>query len=133
MLPYPTELRARVVAAVEQGEYPIPEIASLFSVGKTFIKKMLRLHRRGESLAPRRGEREQPLLQEKELAVLKAAIEEQPDATLPELAQMLAAKRQLVVSPSTICRAAQKLNLPRKKKALAPVSGTKNNARSFVG
>ena len=29
-----------MVAAVEQGEFSIPEIASLFSVGKTFIKKM---------------------------------------------------------------------------------------------
>lgn len=133
MLPYPKELRARVVAAVEQGEFSIPEIASLFSVGKTFIKKMLRLHRAGESLVPRCGAREQPLLKEKELAVLKQAIGEQPDATLPELAQVLAEKRQIVVSPSTICRAAQKLELPRKKKAWPPVSGTKNSARSFAG
>ena len=120
MLPYPKELRARVVAAVEQGEFSIPEIASLFSVGKTFIKKMLRLHRTGASLAPRRGNREQPLLKEKERAVLKQAIAEQPDATLPELAQVLAEKRQVVVSTSTICRAAQKLQLPRKKKSGRP-------------
>ena len=133
MLPYPKELRERVVAAVEQGEFSIPEIARLFSVGKTFIKKMLRLHRTGESLAPRRGNREQPLLQEKELAVLTQAIAEQPDATLPELAQVLAEKRQVVVSTATICRAAQKLQLPRKKKAWAPVSGTKNSAKGFAG
>lgn len=133
MLPYPKELRARVVAAVEQGEFSIPEIARLFNVGKTFIKKMLRLHRAGESLEPRRGAREQPLLKEKELALLQQAIERQPDATLPELVQVLAEKRQLVVSPSTICRAAQKLNLPRKKKVSGPVSGTKNNAKSFAG
>jgi transposase len=133
MLPYPKELRARVVAAVEQGEFSIPEIARLFSVGTTFIKKMLRLHRAGESLAPRRGAREQPLLKEKELAVLKQAMAERPDATLPELAQVLAEKRQVVVSLSTVCRAVQKLSLPRKKKAWPPVSGTKNSAKSFAG
>ena len=37
----------RVVAAVEQGEDAIPEIARLFNVGKAFVKKMLRRHRAG--------------------------------------------------------------------------------------
>ncbi len=44
---YPPELRSRVVAAVEQDELTIAEIASVFSVGLTFIKKMLRLQRAG--------------------------------------------------------------------------------------
>ena len=37
----PKELRTRVVAAVEQGDLPIVEIATLFGVGMTFVKKML--------------------------------------------------------------------------------------------
>ena len=48
MVPYPQELRTRVVAAVEQGEMTIGEVARVFSVGVTFVKKMLRLHRAGE-------------------------------------------------------------------------------------
>lgn len=92
---------------------------------------MLRLHRAGESLEPRRGEREQPLLKEKELALLKQAMAERPDATLPELAQVLAEKRQLVVSPSTVCRAAQKLNLPRKKKAW-PLQALRLPGRTYL-
>jgi hypothetical protein len=32
-----------VVAAVEQGEMTIGEVARVFSVGVTFVKKMLRL------------------------------------------------------------------------------------------
>jgi transposase len=55
MVPYPKELRTRVVAAVEQGDFPIAEIATLFGVGMTFVKKMLRRHRAGEDLAPRHG------------------------------------------------------------------------------
>jgi len=52
---YPKELRARVVTAAEQGEYTIAEIARMFSIGVTFVKKMLKLHREGEALAPRHG------------------------------------------------------------------------------
>ena len=55
MAPYPKELGIRVVVAVEQGEMTIGEVAAVFSVGMTFVKKMLRLQRAGEDLAPFRG------------------------------------------------------------------------------
>jgi transposase-like protein len=55
MTPYPKELRVRVVAAVAEGRFAIPEIARLFQVGVTFIKKRLTLHRAGDPLAPRHG------------------------------------------------------------------------------
>jgi transposase len=49
MIPYPKELRAGVVAAVEAGEFTIAEVANLFSVSLAFVKKMLKLHRAGDS------------------------------------------------------------------------------------
>lgn len=55
MRPYPKELRVRVVAAIEQGEFTRAEIASLCGVGVTFIKRMLGLQRAGQDLAPRQG------------------------------------------------------------------------------
>ena len=55
MAPYPKELRVRVVAAVEEGRFAIPEIVRLFQVGVTFIKKLLTLHRAGDPLDPRHG------------------------------------------------------------------------------
>ena len=78
MRSYPKELRSRGVAAVEQGELTIRDIAQVFSVGLTFVKKMLRLHRAGEDLAPRHGEGPTPLLQEPERALLRAAVAQQP-------------------------------------------------------
>lgn len=120
MQPYPQELRVRVVAAVEQGEHSIPEIASLFSVGVTFVKKMLRLHRAGDDLAPRQGGGPKPALKEPEHQVLRAHIAAQPDASLAELQQVLVAQRAVCVSPATICRALQALHLPRKKELLRP-------------
>lgn len=126
MLPYPKELRVRVVAAVEQGEHSIAEIASLFDVGLTFVKKMLRLHRAGDDLAPRHGGGSQPSLQEPERALLRAAIAEQPDASLAELQQMLAEKRQVSVSQTTVCRVLQELGLPRKKRVFSPRNAMKS-------
>jgi transposase len=123
MRPYPTELRTRVVAAVEQGDLPIAEIATLFGVGMTFIKKMLRLHRAGEDLAPRHGGGPEPKLQEPERALLRAAIEQQPDATLAELQTRLAEHGSRRVSVPTICRTLSQLKLPRKKKSPRPGAG----------
>ena len=117
MTPYPTELRVRVVAAVEDGGLSIPEAARIFQVGLTFIKKMLRLHRAGESLEPRHGGGPVPLLQEKELTLLRHELKARPDATLEELQHVLIAQCHATASLSTISRSLQELNLPRKKKS----------------
>jgi transposase len=123
MVPYPKELRTRVVAAVERGDVPLAEIATLFGVGMTFVKKMLRLHRAGEDLTPRHGGGPEPKLQEPERALLRAEIEKQPDATLAELQTVLAEHGSSRVSVSTICRALSQLKLPRKKKSLRHGTG----------
>jgi transposase len=116
MAPYPKELRVRVVAAVAEGRFSIPEIARLFQVGVTFIKKMLKLHRAGDPLDPRHGGGPVPVLQEQETTRLRQEIQARPDATLEELQQVLAATCQARVSLSTISRRLQVLHLPRKKK-----------------
>ena len=125
MGPYPTELRTRVVAAVEHGDFTIAEIATLFGVGMTFVKKMLRLHRAGEDLAPRHGGGPEPKLQGAERALLRAAIEKQPDATLAELQTRLAEHGSRRVSVPTICRTLSQLKLPRKKKSPRRGAGRK--------
>jgi transposase len=118
MTPYPIELRVRVVAAVEEGGLSIPEAARIFQVGLTFIKKMLKLHRAGESLAPRHGGGPVPLLQEPETTVLRQELTARPDATLEELQAVLTAHCRTTASLSTISRGLQALNLPRKKKSV---------------
>jgi len=117
MAPYPKALRVRVVAAVEEGNLSIPETARIFQVGVTFIKKMLKLYRAGESLDPRHGGGPVPLLQEKETVLLRQEISACPDATLEELQKVLADKCQATASLSTISRSLQGLHLPRKKKS----------------
>jgi len=80
MKPYPLELRLRVVAAYEEGQGTIFEIAALFHVGLTFIKKALRLSRNGESLEPKHGGGAKPSLNEVNLEVLRAAVETRPES-----------------------------------------------------
>jgi len=117
MSAYPKELRTRVVGAVEQGDLTIAEISQLFGVGPTFIKKMLRLHRAGNDLAPRHGGGPPARLQEQERELLRQEGRTHPDVTLEELQNRLAEHRQVIASRSTICRALQHLALPRKKKS----------------
>ena len=107
----------RVVAAVEEGGLSIPAAARLFQVGLTFIKKMLRLQRAGESLKPRHGGGPVPRLQEQERTRLRQELKAHPDATLAELQQVLTAHCHTTASLSTISRSLQVLNLPRKKKS----------------
>lgn len=130
MRPYPQELRVRVVAAVEQGELSISEVVSLFNVGKTFVKKMLRLHRNGDDLAPRHGGGPAPSIQAAEQVFLREQIAEQPDASLEELKTALLDQLQVSVSQATVSRALQALNLPRKKKVFSPRSVTKSGETS---
>jgi transposase len=130
MSPYPLELRTRVVAAAEEGEHSIPEVARLFNVGVFFVKKMLRLSRAGEDLAPRHGGGGEPLLKEKELAFLRQEVEKLPDSTLDELQTALDEKCGVKASHPTISRALKQLNLPRKKKVLSIRNGTKRRAKN---
>jgi transposase len=103
--------------AVEQGEMTIGEVAEVFSVGKTFVKKMLRLQRAGEDLAPRQSGGSAPKLTDSDRAVLREAVAEQADVTLAECQAILATHGSGRVSLPTICRALQQLQLPRKKKS----------------
>ena len=130
MKSYPKELRVRVVAAVEQGEHSISEIASLFGVCVTFIKKMMRLHRAGDDLAPRQGGGPEPSLKEPEREFLRQQVANQPDVSLDELREALISERKVSVSLATISRALKELGLPRKKRAFSPKSAMKSGAAS---
>jgi len=131
MRSYPKELRSRVVAAVEQGELTIADIASVFSVGLTFVKKMLRLHRAGEDLAPRHGGGPTPLLQDSERALLRAAVAQQPDVTLAELQRAGDAREPSGEFAHHLPRPAPPPAAPQKKVS-SRRSGTKSTATNFA-
>jgi transposase len=117
MKAYSTDLREKLVLAYESGEGTLDEVADTFGVGRCTVARMMKLRRAGRSLAPLpHGGGYPALLDEKVLALLQSQVAAQPDATLFELAAHLQRKAKVEVHLSTVCRALQKLGLPRKKK-----------------
>ena len=118
MKPYSIDLRRRVVDSVDIDAMTVDEAAAVFSVSPAFINKMRKQLRDTGSLAPlAHGGGKQPSLDEEKLGLLKAEVESSPDATLAELAHYLGKQAQTIVSVPTVCRALQKLDLSRKKRA----------------
>ena len=106
-----------MVLAYDAGEGTLDEVADTFGVGRCTVARMMKLWRAGQSLAPLlHGGGYPATLNEKVLALLQKQVEVQPDATLSELAAYLKGKAKVQVHPSNICRALQRLGLPRKKK-----------------
>lgn len=116
MLAYSLDLRKRVVAAYEESTATIAEIAERFSVGQTFLKKMLRQQRELGSLERLpSGAGAKKVLSKEQRQWLAKQIKAQPDATLAELQARLLAEKKISVSTATVCRELKSLNLPRKK------------------
>jgi transposase len=116
MQAYSLDLRERVVAAYEKGEHSLAEIAQRFSVGQTFLKKMLRQKRETDSLErlPQRAGAKR-LLSLLHRDWLARYCKENPDATLVEVQQALLTAKQVSVSVPTLCRELKALRLGRKK------------------
>ncbi len=128
MKAYSLDLRERVVAAYEKGKNTIAEVAAQFTVGETFLKKMLRQKRQTGSLErlPQRAGAKKVLNRTHRLWLAKQ-IKEQPDATLVELQTSLLEKKKKSVSPATISRELQELRLGRKKNRSSHRSATMEN------
>jgi transposase len=127
---YPLELRKRIVDAVERGVGTKRAIADLFGVHESFIYKLLRQQRDHGDLAPLpHGGGAQAKLTESGLDTLYDLVAETPDATLAELGQKLKQETGIVVSPSTLCRSLQALELSLKKRPSAPAKPTQPSGR----
>ena len=118
MKAYSMDLRQRVVRAVEVEEGTIAQVAARFQVGQTLVKKMLRQWRERGDLTPRpHGGGATASLGTQHLQKLEQQVKKEPDATLEELRRFLGETAQATVSEATVCRALQRLHLPRKKRA----------------
>ena len=121
MKAYSYDLRERVVRACDEHAGSRQHIAHLFGVSTAWIRRLLQRRRQTGSFAalPRGGPRRVKIDPQRRdrLVVL---VREQPDATLAELRDRLAAPVHL----STIGRALARLGLPVKKKSSGPPSTT---------
>jgi transposase len=116
MKAYSQDLRERVIAAVDGGQHSQPEIAVIFEVSESTIDKWTKRCRDTGSVAalPFAGGRQRAL---KDCAdVIRAEVKQQPDVTLAELCERVAAEAEVTASRSMMARELQLLALPRKKR-----------------
>lgn len=132
MQAYSLDLRERVAAAYEKGKTTISAVAAQFSVGETFVKKMLRQKRRSGSLKrlPSRAGAKK-VLEQKHRHWLAQQIKEQPDATLTELQTGLLERQAVSISRATVSRELRAMGLARKKSRSSPLNAITGNAGGF--
>lgn len=129
--PYSEDLRRKVILACKRRRQSQREIAELFSVSISFVESAWRhyCHHDGEIVPRRRCSGRHSLLGTAHLMHLRTWLAEQPDLTLKELMERLAAETGIAVSAPTMCRALQKLGMRRKKRPYTPRNGT---ARAYI-
>jgi len=118
---YSTDLRERVIRAVEKGESQ-EWIAETFQISVSSLKRYLSRFRETGRVAPTVQGREQPLIKDEQAAVVQAMADEQPDATLEGYCEAWEKRTGQRVSASTMCRALPRFDRPRKKRRSMPLS-----------
>lgn len=119
MKPYSSDLRERIVSAVEKGDSSVRKVAQRFDVSKNFVQKLVTQKRTEGHIRPKKqgGSMVSPVMKYK--AQLLTIFEHKTDASLAEYCELLYDETGLWVSQSTMCRTFQRLGLPLKKKRSA--------------
>lgn len=113
---YSTDLRSRVIDAWNAKEGTQRQLAERFRVSLSFVKRVLRRYRiSAQTAAKPRGGTLAPTIHGEALALLQRLIVDKPDILLAELCEQLEQRMQIKVSQPTMCRAVQRLQMPRKK------------------
>lgn len=112
MKPIPTEWRERIVQAYEDGQ-TMKEVAERFCISEQSVSNFVKQKRETDSLEPApHGGGRQPRIQGEDEQRLRKAVEENPDATLEEYAELI----DIDVDPSVIHRTLERLEITRKRK-----------------
>lgn len=129
MKPHPLELRQRIVAAVDQQEHTIEEVAALFGVSERYVYQLLKLRRESGDLRPLpHGGGAAPKLDEAKLLDLAGLVAEFPAATLDELRELLRRRCRVSVSINTVWRGLQQIDFTLKKSPAGRVKPTLKSA-----
>ena len=113
---YPVEMREKAVKAYLEGKGTQEEIADIFGIDVSTLRRYLILYESEGDVSPKPHPGRLPTLEE-DLQWIKGQVEAKPDIELKELCALLSEQRGKVVSVPTMCRACQRLDLRRKKKS----------------
>jgi transposase len=112
---YSEDLREKIVEAVERRGMKQSEVACLFGVSLSSVKRYVRKFRQGRSLSPGKAPGKRPKVDERARRLLEADLKERPFAKLRQRCEYLEALAGLRVSRSTLCRALKRMGFTRKK------------------
>jgi len=131
MKSYSIDLREKIVAAHLQKNMSIRNVATIFSVSKSLVQKLVKQQLREGNLQPKqRGKPQFSHLKNAE-ADLRAIVTENHDATLAELCELFADKTGNWVGKSAMCSALQRLGLNRKKKTMRSSQATTERVQNL--
>ena len=113
---HPIEIRERAVAAMEEGEQTVAEVAKLFRVGERTLYEWRRLLRERGSVAPRAHQSGNKARVDDEGAkVVRAILAKEPDLTIAETTIYFVERTSKPCSTSAMQRALARLKVTRKK------------------
>ena len=119
MQPYSIDFRQKIIEVYEQEKISIRNLAQRFYVTKSFIQKLLKQYQETGDIKPKRqGGNSPPKVQGADLVTLTEIIENNNDATLEELCELLKDQTGIEVSRATMGRKASKIGLYIQKKTL---------------
>src|SRR5262245_24515868 len=134
MKPHPLEFRQRIVAAVDQQEHTIEEVAALFGVSERYVYQLLKLRCETGDLSSLSYGGGAPLkLDDAKLVELAGFGAEFPGATLDELRELLRRRCHISLSINTVWRGLQQIGFTLKKSPAAPGKPARKSERRSPG
>lgn len=117
MRAYSIDLREKIVKLYQEGKISQRQLAKQFDVALSFIEKLIKQYRQTGNIEPKKRTEQTPTkLNHEQIRVLEKLVEENNDATLDELSQMLKEHTGVLISRVTVDRMLKKLNLTLKKR-----------------
>ena len=117
MLPYSIDFRQKIIEVYEQEKNSIRKLAERFRVARSFVQKLLKQYKETGDIKPKRqGGNSPPKVQGEDMVTLTEIIENNNDATLEELCELLEQKTGIRVSTATMGRISHNLDYTVKKK-----------------
>jgi transposase len=132
MKAYSVDFRQKILDAYYSVPISQSQLAERFSVARSFVQKLIKQYRLTGNITPKHGGGSQLKLSPEQLALLAELIEDNNDATLEELCQMLASKTGVVVSIATMGRMTKRLKLTVKKNTISSRKRNRKSATSQI-
>lgn len=116
MKAYSIDFREKIVEAYHNEPISQRQLAKRFNVAKSYVQKLLKQYRETGDVQPKPhgGGTELKLTSEQQVTLLEI-VEENNDATLEELCQLLKEKTGVSISRATMGRMMQRLRITVKK------------------